>query len=35
VGDNPDDEYELVMGIDPADRWAEQKAAALNPKPKP
>lgn len=29
VGDNPDDEYELVMGIDPSDRWADQKAAAL------
>ena len=30
VGDNPDDEYELVLGVDPDDRWAEQKAAALN-----
>lgn len=29
VGDNPDDEYELVLGIDPDDRWADQKAAAL------
>jgi len=29
VGENPDDEYELVLGVDPEDRWAEQKAAAL------
>ena len=29
VGENPDDEYELVLGVDPNDRWAEEKAAAL------
>lgn len=29
VGDNPDDEYELVLGVDPNDRWADEKAAAL------
>ena len=28
VGENPDDEYELVLGVDPNDRWAEEKAAA-------
>ena len=30
VGDNPDDEYELVLGVDPNDRWADEKAAALD-----
>ena len=29
VGENPDDEYELVLGVDPEDRLAEEKAAAL------
>jgi hypothetical protein len=29
VGENPDDFYDLVLGVDPDDRWAEQKAAAL------
>ena len=29
MGDNPDDEYELVLGVDPNDRWADEKAAAL------
>jgi hypothetical protein len=29
VGENPDDFYELVLGVDPDDRYADQKAAAL------
>ena len=29
VGENPDDEYPLVLGVDPDDRYAEEKAAAL------
>ena len=27
--ENPDDEYPLVLGVDPDDRYAEEKAAAL------
>ena len=29
VGENPDDEYEITLGIDPNDRYADAKAAAL------
>ena len=29
VGENPDDEYELTIGVDPEDRHADAKAAAL------